>query len=166
MPFPVSITGRFYVARGDRADDVRAQVIKEASELLGKRSDDVEIEQCTVVSRPSFIAWFTAPGSNWHPMVPFDVVRLTVSGSESEAIVDYDLSTRRMLWIVSAMATAVALFVLITSIGNEGMRAAADTAAKLAALAFGWLFGMNFLFGWLRGPRWLRRNLRSRLSGP
>lgn len=162
MPFPVSITGRFYVARGERAGDIRAQVIEEASELLGKRSDDVEIEQRTVVSRPSFMAWLTAPGSNWHPMVPFDVVRLTVSGSESDAIVDYDLSTRRMLWIVSAMATAVALFVLITSVGNEGMRAAADTAAKLAALAFGWLFGMNFLFGWLRGPRWLRRNLRGR----
>jgi len=93
-------------------------------------------------------------------MVPFDVVRLTVSGSETEAVVDYNLSTRRMLWIVTAMAFAVALFVLLTSIGHEGMRAAAGTAAKLAALAFAWLFGMNFLFGWLNGPRWLRRNLR------
>ena len=95
-------------------------------------------------------------------MVPFDVVRLTVSGSESEAVVDYDLSTRRILWIVSAMSVGVALFVLLTSVGHEGMPAAAGNAAKLAGLAFALLFGMNFLLGWLNGPRWLRRNLSGR----
>lgn len=162
MAFPLSVTGRFHVAREARAGDIRTHVIEEVSDLLSQRSDDVEVEQQTVISRPSFMAWFTAPGTNMHPMVPFDVVRLTVSGTEAEAVVNYDLSTCRMLWIVIAMSVSVGLFILAASVGHEGMRIAAGTAAKFSVVAFAWLFGMNFLSGWLRGPRWLRRNLSGR----
>ena len=64
-----------------------------------------------------------------------------------------------MLKIVGFMALSVVVFVEVTSIGWEGPSAALSTALKFAVGAFLWLFGMNFLPGWIRGPRWLRLHL-------
>ena len=159
MPFPVSVRGTFVVSRSAGYVDVRSAVILKAEELLATRSDRVEVVDQTVVSRPSFFASFTAPGSNWHPMVPFDVITLRVSGSEAEAVVAYALSTRRILRIVGFMALSMVIIIEAASIGHGGPIAALGTALKVAIGAFTWLFGMNFMLGWIRGPRWLRLHL-------
>lgn len=160
MPFPISIRGHFTLHRQTESGDIRPPLIEAAADLLWKRSDDVQVEDNTVLSRPSFLAWFTAPGTNWHPMGPVDQVRLTIAGQDSEAVVAYELSTRRMLWTVTAMICGLTSFLVLTSFRHEGPVVALGSATKLAPVAFAWLFGANYLLGWWRAPRWLRRNLR------
>lgn len=134
-------------------------MIDKAQDVLWERSDHVEIVGQSVVSKPSFGAWFTAPGGRWHPMVPFDVVRITVTGTEGEAIISYELSTRQMLLIVGIMALIIVIGAEVASIGHEGPLAALSSGLEIAAGAFAWLFGVNFVLGWIRGPRWLRKKL-------
>ena len=121
-------------------------------------SDNVEVTEQTITAQPSFLAWFSA-GSNWHPMVPFDNMKITIGGTEAEAIVSYELSTVRMLRIVGLMSLGVIVFVEATSLKREGLLADLGTALEFAAGAFGWLFGMNYIFGWIRRPRWLKAHL-------
>lgn len=92
-------------------------------------------------------------------MVPFDDVRITVTGDETGAVISYELSTRRMLLLVGMMALLIVIGEGVASIGHEQPLAAVIGGLKLAAGAFAWLFGMNFLLGWIRGPRWLQRKL-------
>lgn len=161
MPFPVSIRGRFRIARSVGCEDVTASVIEKAKDTLWELSDHVEIVEQSIISTPSLAAWFTAPGGRSHPMVPFDDVRLTVTGDETEAVVTYDLSTHRMLIIVGMMAVIIVVGGEVASIGHQPPLAALDGGLKFAAGAFAWLFGVNFLLGWIRGPRWLRKKLSS-----
>jgi hypothetical protein len=161
MAFPFSVSGSFVVRAAADTTGIQKLLMAETEALLWKRSDDVSIEGQTIFSRPSFMAWFTAPGTNWHPMVPFDEVRVTISGDSSEAIVRYEFSTRRILKIVACGTAGLAGFVEITSFGSEGVVNAMPKALGGAALLFAWLFGANYSVGALRGPRWLRRHLRT-----
>ncbi len=158
MPFPVSIRGQFAVVRSSAHSDARASVVSEAEDLFATRSDNVEVIGQTVTAQPSFLAWFSA-GSNWHPMIAFDNMKITVTGTETEAIVFYELSTVRMLSIVGLMSCGVIVFVEATSLKWGGPLANLGTALEFAAGAFSWLFGVNFVLGWIRGPRWLKANL-------
>jgi hypothetical protein len=103
----------------DRRGDARASVIEKAQDALWERSDHVEIEGQSVISNPSFGAWFTAPGGRSHPMVPFDDVRITVTGDEAEAVISYELSTHRMLLVVGMMASIIVIGGEVASIGHE-----------------------------------------------
>jgi hypothetical protein len=158
MPFPVSVRGEFVVIRSAGHSDIRAFVIAQAENLLSTRSDNVTVTGQSVISRPGLLAWwFTGP--NWHSMAPFDQVKLIVSGTAAEAVVAYELSTRRMFRIVGLMSLFIFIFVEATSFERDGPVAALSFAMKAAAGAFVWLFGMNFLIGLVRGPRWLRAHL-------
>jgi hypothetical protein len=159
MPFPVSVRGEFAVIRSAGHIDIRAFLIAQAENLLSTRSDNVKVTGQSVISRPSLLAWWFSP--NWHSMAPFDQVKLIVSGTAAEAVVAYELSTRRMLRIAGLMSLFIFIFVEATSFGRDGPVAALSFAMKAAVGAFTWLFGMNFLIGLVRGPRWLR----ARLSG-
>ncbi len=121
MAFPFSVSGSFIIRAAPETTRIQKLLVSQTEALLWKRSDDVSIEGQTIISRPSFMAWFTAPGTNWHPMVPFDEVRVTISGDSSEAIVRYEFSTLRILKIVACATVGLVGFAEITSVGSEGV---------------------------------------------
>jgi hypothetical protein len=162
MPFPFSIRGSFSIPRIDKIDDVSLHLLEQAEALLSVHSDSVRVVEQTVFSRPRIGAWFFSYGGSWHPMVPFDNITLTISGTSSVACVGYILSTRRMLWIVLCMIAVVIIF----GAASFQQETFVDTVAgqiKFAAVMFFWLFGMNYLLGMVRGPKWLQNELLKRL---
>jgi hypothetical protein len=158
VAFPTSINGRFSIPQVSAGTDVRMQILEQASILLGSSSDDVTTFENTIFSKPSFTAWFFSYGNNWHPMVPFDNITLTISGTPSLAFIDYTLSTKRMLWIVSGMI-ALGMVLAVCSSSLESLSATVLDLGKFALWAFTLLFGGNYLLGLFRGPDWLHSKL-------
>jgi hypothetical protein len=154
------IRGDFEVTVAGQDGDVRELLAEAAKGLVAERFDDVRLERHTITARRRFTDWINTPAGDWHPLAAFDEVRLTVSGNEIDATVEYELSSRHLLWFTVAFAFVGICFVEVTSIGHEGPLAAIPIAASFVAFAFVMLFGVNFLIAWLRGPRWLRAELR------
>ncbi len=151
MPFPISVAGTIEIPRESiLSGDI--QLLKrrtvEALELL---TDTVTEDGMTVRSRPHVQEMFRRKVGNWHPMVAFDDIDVEIVNSFSGTVINYRFSITFALRFVAVGSVMFFLFGAMAHSWLEG--------ARLAGMAFGWVFGVNYLLGWLRGPRWLKRQL-------
>lgn len=151
MPFPVSITGKIEIPRESMLAGDLELLKRRAVEILEMLTDSVTEEGMTVRSSPHLQDIFQGKVRNWHPMVAFDDIDLEITQSFYGTFVNYRFSTSFIFRFVTCFS---AIFFLFGASGRTWIE-----GAKLAVLSFGWVFGMNYLLGWLRGPRWLRKQL-------
>ncbi len=151
MPFPVSITGKIEIPRESMLSGDLELLKRRAVETLEMLTDSVTEAGMTVRSSPHLQDMFQGKIGDWHPMVAIDDVDLEITQSFSGTFINYRLSTTFVFRLVTSFSV---IFFLFGALGHSWVE-----GAKLAGLAFGWVFGTNYLLSWLRGPRWLRKQL-------
>lgn len=104
---------------------------------------------CLSFNSPLWTDWF---GPNWLAMVIYDRGRFCIEQVNGVRTVRYDL--RSLHGFIFCLVAAGLFFCVSLSNGTEN-------AARIAALAFGWLYGMNLVLAYLRIPRLIRRTLLS-----
>jgi hypothetical protein len=159
VPFPVSIKGSINIPREVILDGDPETLKRRAIQALELLTDSVTSDGMMIRSRPHFQDHFWGKIGRGHAMAPFDDIDLEIVQSLSGTNVRYRLSTTFMLRFVSPFAIIVFFAAGWPSIQHPTWELSWIEGAKYAGLAFGWVFGLNYLLGWFRGPRWLRKQL-------
>ena len=157
MTFPVSVEGKFFIEHPGVSGGSTTALVEIARVVLLDEFRNAEVNESTIVSRSYFAQWFVS--GNWHAMVPFDEVTLTLSPANGGVLIRYTLSTRRMFHIVSMMTVVAIAFLYPGDATNLSPIDIMELMITNLALIFGWLFGGNYALGMVRGPRWLREKL-------
>ena len=97
--------------------------------------------------------WSDLFGPNWRAMVIYDQGRLWIDQGLGGRILRYDL--RSLHGFVFCLFGAAMFFAF--GLADGGLVG----GLKLAALAFGWLYGMNMLLAWTRIPSLISRAVRN-----
>jgi hypothetical protein len=136
--FPFTVSGSVRIAAEKSLVNLPAAVAVRIEEML----DSVDATSVTIngpnvrfTTRLFRLVW------NWNILVPFDRGDICVEAKANFLTVRYRLSTGRMLLIVTTMI-----------LRQNG---------PFLAVAWIWLFGMNYLIGAIRFPMWLRSGLRN-----
>ena len=92
--------------------------------------------------------WSDLFGPNWLAMVVYDRGRFWIEQGMGGRILRYDLRSLHG-FIFCLFAAFIVFFVGLAGGVGQGL--------KFAAIAFGWLYGMNMLLAWARAPRAIRK---------
>jgi hypothetical protein len=122
--------------------------------VLDRIEDLLERQRKPVIRRGEDDLVFDSPmwsdffGPNWLAMVLYDRGRFWIEQGSDGRILRYDL--RSLHGFVFCLFGAAMFFA-------GGLVEGVAEGLKFAAIAFGWLYGMNMLSAWARIPRAIRK---------
>jgi len=125
-----------------------------AGALERERASQVRTNDLSVEFRANFFR----PVSNWNLLVPVDQGIFTVSGHAGALVIDYQLSFRRMLIVVTSITGGVAGLMLLDP-------ATSLQGPVLVGIGWCWLFGVNYAIACMRFPRFIRRAITNGRPG-
>ncbi len=159
MTSPVSITGSISLPKGTKSIGSTEEVAVGVEEML-RAADARTVERDWSSLR--FTAGIFRFGMNWNVLDPFGSGTIDVENIASEIRLYYRASIIEMLIITTAMVSVPTLAMLFTAL-REG-RSPIPDVVWVFAIGWLWLFGVNYVIGWIRFPRWLRTGLQRILS--
>jgi len=164
LGFPVSIDGSIIIDSSIYPEITAAVVAPRLRAMLVEaKASHVEI----VGDDVQFRNYFLWPVWNWNILVPYEAGRFTVARGADGLEVQYELNTRRLLKVVTAIVGLMGAFFLVgvvasTLSDDPNAQDMAGSLPVLAVLLLGfwlWLFGMNYLIARFRVRPWLRSGL-------
>jgi hypothetical protein len=153
--FPLSVRGsvRLKLASAPAETAIKATLDRIGEMLDEEAANDVIVDQNEV----RFSAGMRRDVSNWNVLLQFDTGRIWIEPQDTMFVIKYDLSTLQILLTVTLVVAGLsALAFLVHGLQSDTVKNAATTFA----IGWGWLFGMNYITGTIRFPRWLRKGLR------
>jgi hypothetical protein len=93
--------------------------------------------------------------SGWNILLPFSSGRIDVQDNRDSIHIKYKLSTLELLIGVTLM-----MIVFLATASHKNFNFTMTQRMWLLVFGWIWLFGMNYMIGLVRFPRWLRRGLQ------
>ncbi|HEU0310494.1 MAG TPA: hypothetical protein VFR36_04665 [Sphingomicrobium sp.] len=128
-----------------------AEVLDGLERMLGRQRKPIAERNTNIVTFDAPL-WEDLLGGNWRAMVIYDYGRFWIDHDLSGRILRYDL--RSLHGFVFCLFAAAMFFAFGSADG------AIIDGFKFAALAFGWLYGMNLLLALIRVPPLIRKAVR------
>jgi hypothetical protein len=127
-------------------------------EVLNRVEQMLEKQRKPTIERGSSSIFFEEPlwsnfwGPNWRATVIYDQGRLWIDQYEGQRSLRYDFRSLHAFVFCAVAATTFFVFGLLAGDLVQGL--------TIAALAFGWVYGMNLILALTRVPLLIRRTVR------
>ena len=134
-------------------------IMARAQSALTARSDDIRVDGQSVTAQSRYKGWLSTPHLDSHPMALFEVVRLDLTDTPDGTRVAYAFGTRKILLYGLVIGLFFACVMGWFAYAPNGAAFAARIAMIYGLFGFMGIFGLNYIIGLFRAPRWLRRQL-------